>query len=704
MVASSMTASASPTLGAFDVQTAKRIDAGFKIWEEEEFNGNGRTCGTCHIPERDYTISPADIAVLSAGDRRIVFGGTNTTLENMTLVEQFALFNISDTTPGAPGNLLTPLGPFRTSMQIAGLALTTLNECPNGTPIKSATTTGVPTAQIETVTPPPFPFVVGQSISLGGVDVAGYNLIGGVRISSVINPTTFRFTRGGAPVTNLPDGSGGVVNGLPRTGAGVCSTPPNFVTFPIDTGTRFIELGWAGDGAPIDPELFTPPGTTDFKCEATVHESNANPKDLTSVLKAFSMGAVRHHFALTDARVPGMDFRCPTSDELTAMVEFQKYLGRQYPSGTPLELALKKGTKFPGTQMSASQPVVTFNDKMAELGKDIFLDPRAGCQFCHFNAGASLSASQVRTEPYGDPPLPFPGRNGNEEQNVDVLTDTTFVIPSTGKTVIGGLDGLTPVKIGGTDPGDGAPIGGPDVPEGISIFNVQSIIEAPRKKSFFHNGVFITNVEDAISFYFTDPFAFNGNSAVFTGSVKQGGGPVAIAAGLPNPLPRGTGQPEGTVPGGPALALETLAGIYFPKYPNGEQQVLDTMGFFLRALSVVYSLADCERLIQDSMDRIKAGLPLTVPILNCTTDLRAIERVIAGARVKVPFNYSVIQTLAPKLGESLKRAAKRRDQPALSAILGKLRSQRLLIAKISPDLPRYIEKKPTPTGKSEWPW
>ena len=301
----------------------------------------------------------------------------------------------------------------------------------------------------------------------------------------------------------------------------MCSTPPNYVTFPVNTGTRFIELGWAGDGAPIDPTLFTPPGTTDFKCKETVDASNANPKDLTAVLATFSMGAVRHHFALTDARVPGVDFRCPTVAELSAMTTFQKYLGRQYPSGTPLELALKKGTKFPGTQMYGSQPVITFHDTTAETGKDIFLDPHAGCQFCHFNAGASLSASQIRTEPYGDPPLPFPGRNENEEQNVDLLTHTTFVIPSTGETVTGGLDGLTPVKIGGTDPGDGAPIPGTDVPGGISIFNVQSIIESARKKTFFHNGVFTTSVEDAISFYFTDPFAFNLNSGVFTGGTNQ---------------------------------------------------------------------------------------------------------------------------------------------------------------------------------------
>ncbi|MGO8843685.1 MAG: hypothetical protein ACLQF1_21960 [Methyloceanibacter sp.] len=525
----------------------------------------------------------------------MVLGGSNAALENPTLVKKFALFNINNETPGVNDGTLngvsgtgtTPTGPFRASMQLSGLALTTLNDCPDATLIATATDNGGSgPAEITTVTPPIFPFVVGEPIDVDGVSVGGivsplgpfpasYNGIGIFAISNVINSTTFQYIQLGGnfgPIAGLAPGSGGAVNGLPVTGAGVCSTPPNVVTFPVNTGTRSIELGWAGDGAPIDDTLFTPPGTRDFNCKAAVDAANANPSDLTSVLMAFAMGAVRHHFALTNNRVPGVDFRCPTPTELSEITAFQEYLGRQDPSGTPLELALKAGTTFPGTQVSASQPVVTFNDATAEKGKTIFLDPNAGCNFCHFNAGASLSASNVRTEPFGDPPLPFPGRNEDEQQNVDLLTDNTFVIPSTATTVTGGLDGLVaPVTIGGTDPGDGSPIQGA---EGvIPIFNVQSIIEAPRKKSFFHNGVFTTSVEDAASFYFTDAFVEDLDSAAFTNLIDNV--PVMNAPPLPNPLPRATGEPEACIPGsalpctagspdGPALALETLAGIYFP--------------------------------------------------------------------------------------------------------------------------------------------
>ncbi len=687
VVISAIAVSASSPARAFDRHQAKLVDEGFKVFTQEQFKGNGRTCRTCHIPEKDYALSPADIAGLSKHDHKIASGGSNSTLENQTLVDKFAVFNISDTTPGAPGNISNPAGPFRTSMQLSGLALTTLNECPNATLIKSATTTNVPTAQITTLTKPPYPFVVGEQIGLSGLTVPAYDVFGGIKISAVINETTFQFKVRGQNLTGLPDATGGAVTGLPATGAGPCTDAPNFVTAPVNTGTRFIELGWAGDGTPNDDTVLTPAGTKDLKCKDVVDAANANPKDLTAVLRAFSMGAVRHHFARTNARVPGVDFRCPTDQELDAISTFQQYLGRQYPTGTPLELAFKAGTTFPGSQMTDSQPVVTFKDPIVEMGKDIYLDPNAGCQFCHFNGGASLSASSVRTEPFGNPPLPFPGRNENEEQNVDMLTNITFTVPSTGETITGGLNGQTSVHMG-ADPGDGAPVNGAEVPTGISIFNVQSIIEAPRKHSFFHNGAFSTTLEDAISFYFTDPFVFNLNSAVFTGAANQlGSGPSPIAIGLPNPLPRGTGQPEAANPGGPALALATLGNIYFPSDLMGGQKSLNTMGFFLRALNVVYDIADCERLVSDTVDRMNNHmLSIHVPVLNCSTDLSDVDRVIGEAQVDVPDSYLDLRTQARSLKIALGRAARNRRKAQMMEILGQLKDMRHSIATIEPEL------------------
>ena len=694
----------SPSALAFDVKSAKLIDKGFKLFTQETFKGNGRTCSTCHIPKDDYTISPADFPTLSAHDRNLVLATHNSQLENQTLVNQFALFNITNETPAASGNGTTPTGPFRASMQLSGLALTTLNDCPNATLIAAATDTGA-TAEITTVTPPLFPFVVNELVRIEGVSVAGYN--GSTfEISSVISPTTFQYTTlTGADITGLPSaGPGGGVSGLPTpptttTGSGVCSTAPNFVTSPTTTGTRFIELGWAGDGAPVDPTLFEVGEPRDYAdCVTSVNNANSNPNVLGPVLNAFSTGAVRHHFARTNSRVPGKDFRCPTSAELNALAAFQEYLGRQFPSGTPLELALEGGTTFPGTQVSSLQPVITFNDSTAETGKAIFLNPSAACNFCHFNGGASMSTTQVKTEPLGDPPLPFPGRNENNSQLVNVLTDTTFIIPSTGQTVTGGLDGLTPVTIG-NDPGDGTPFS--DKHGGfIPIFNVQSIIEAPRKKSFFHNGAFTTSVEDAASFYFGNPTVnisgstlitpgFDLASGNFAVGTNQDGSLVTVASGLPNPLPRAAGGETGT------QALVQLAGTYFPSdsvagnvlTSPGGQDVLNTLGFFLRALNVVYSIADCERLVDDTVSRLHAGLPTQVPVLNCTTDLGDVDRVIAGARVTVPDNYLAVQTQAQELQGQLKKYAKHGNRVKLIGITNQLKAMRESIASISPDLP-----------------
>lgn len=46
---------------------AELIAEGRRLFFEETFGGNGRTCGTCH-PEPDFTIGPADIAAMPPGD------------------------------------------------------------------------------------------------------------------------------------------------------------------------------------------------------------------------------------------------------------------------------------------------------------------------------------------------------------------------------------------------------------------------------------------------------------------------------------------------------------------------------------------------------------------------------------------------------------------------------------------------------------
>lgn len=58
--------------------------------------------------------------------------------------------------------------------------------------------------------------------------------------------------------------------------------------------------GWSGDGAPLGGSL-----------------------------RRFSVGAVIRHFTLNLNRIPGVDFRLPTEDELNALELFMLSLGRQ---------------------------------------------------------------------------------------------------------------------------------------------------------------------------------------------------------------------------------------------------------------------------------------------------------------------------------------------------------------------------------------
>ena len=45
------------------------IERGRRLFMEETFNGNGRTCATCHPPTNNFTIDPAFIAGLPDDDR-----------------------------------------------------------------------------------------------------------------------------------------------------------------------------------------------------------------------------------------------------------------------------------------------------------------------------------------------------------------------------------------------------------------------------------------------------------------------------------------------------------------------------------------------------------------------------------------------------------------------------------------------------------
>jgi hypothetical protein len=293
------------------------IAKGKEIFFNETFGGNGRTCGSCHPAENNFTIDPAFIAALPA--------------DNPLFVAEF--------NPALKENFENPR-----LMREFGLIIENLD---------------------------------------GFDDLAN------------------KFTQRGIPH----------LRGL---------------RFSVNSN-KGPRTGWSGDGAPGDGSL-----------------------------RSFATGAVIQHFTKTLNRIPGVDFRLPTDEELDALEAFQLSLGRQSELTLPLPL---KGT-------------------VAKRGQEIFLSPTEGkCFACHFNAGANAD------------PAVFGQNAGNQNFNTGVEDLPDQPARLTGE--------LVPPDDGFGTPGDGT-------------FNVPSLVEAADSGPFFHNNS-IETIEGAVGFY--DGESFNNSPA-----------------------------------------------------------------------------------------------------------------------------------------------------------------------------------------------
>jgi hypothetical protein len=304
---------------------SKLIARGRDLFFKETFNGNGRTCGTCHPAGNNLTIDPAFIATLPPNDPLFVaefVPALKENFENPRLMRQFGL-------------ILENLDGF--------------DDLKNKFVMRGV------------------PHTLGMRIS----------------VASVQGPRT----------------------------------------------------GWSGDGAPGD-------GT----------------------LRSFATGAVIQHFTKTLNRVPDVDFRLPTPEELDALEAFQLSLGRQTELSLPLPL---KGV-------------------VAKRGQEVFLDNTLGkCNFCHGNAGANATFA--------------PGLgNQNFDTGVENLTDKPQNL----------VDKNIPVDDGFGVPGD-------------KTFNTPSLVEAADTGPFFHNNA-ISTIEGAVAFYNSDAFDKSGAGRVLAGLDPRG--------------------------------------------------------------------------------------------------------------------------------------------------------------------------------------
>ena len=203
--------------------------------------------------------------------------------------------------------------------------------------------------------------------------------------------------------------------------------------------------GWAGDGSP------------------------------DGTLRGFADGAIKAHMTKTLNRVPGVDYRYATDEELDALEAYILTLGRQEELSLPLPL---KGSR-------------------ARLGQELFIDKdqkNARCNTCHINASASAMSADARAKGQfvnlGSIHL-----NTGEENLDNALIHSLPV-----------------------DDGFGTP--------GSFRMNTPSVVEAADAGPLFHSGFFNT-VEEAIDFYSTD--AFN-NSISGRNMARDFGGPTNLSA------------------------------------------------------------------------------------------------------------------------------------------------------------------------------
>jgi cytochrome c peroxidase len=262
----------------------------------------------------------------------------------------------------------------------------------------------------------------------------------------------------------------GVMRGVPHTLAMSTSlTPaPQGVDGSGDGVPPFQRTGWSGDGAPNG-------GT----------------------LRDFATGAVTQHFTRTLARVPGTDFRLPTSHELDALEAFQLSLGR------------------------AEDPDVsalTMRGAIAERGRELFLQettangsvPAARCHSCHSNGGANVSPLFLSSN--GLPPGAFNFNLDIGVQNIDeqlaTLVDAAHNPPDQGL-------GIAPHPSGGF---------------GNGTFNVPPLIEAADTGPFFHNNAILT-LEGVLAFYLGGEFVNSPAVNQFLNNVDNPPGFGVLTAG-----------------------------------------------------------------------------------------------------------------------------------------------------------------------------
>jgi hypothetical protein len=374
------------------------------------------------------------------------------------------------------------------------------------------------------------------------------------------------------------------------------------------------QLGWSGDGSPGTPKFVDL--DLDGVNDCNIHHDHEDAAADGSV-RAFATGAIAQHFPRSLDRIPGVDFRRATDAELDALEAFQRWLGRR-----PLTA---EENAAQGTENASEFTILRldFKDPRVAQGRDHFASGSgARCNTCHGNGGALGGGG---------------GGNNNTITNVGLAGDDIgvsvvgFALPDDEGVIVNAFAGGDTGRLFGA-------------------FNTQSIIEAAKKKAWFHNHKVVGDFEEAIAHYGSDDFLVRGPRGRPIPTVKPLGGLVGLQFG---------GQAVGA-----------------PAFPAGDG--IKHLGAFLRALSAFYGLRDCERLLDEAVDRIALDVSAENPVLHCQFNLNHVMRVLGES--KLSRLYTNVQNEAKAARNALNSSKRNRNTKQIVRIKASIRAMRDSIA------------------------
>ncbi len=202
-------------------------------------------------------------------------------------------------------------------------------------------------------------------------------------------------------------------------------------------------------------------------------------------IRDFALVAIAQHAPTALARLPGVNFRVPTDEELDALAAYQLALGRQ---------------------QDFDLPALELKSALAVEGKKLFLDTgnltepgHKNCNACHFNGGGTTGITFNPADP-GFPRLdggPHGFNMASPTNANDIPLALTLGLPRDGGF------GQVPTAFGSFGNTDDLP-----PPFGhfeLEEFNSPPVVESADTGPFFHNHT-VPDLESAVAFYGSDAF------------------------------------------------------------------------------------------------------------------------------------------------------------------------------------------------------